>query len=147
MTICLWVHIPEHASKWRAIATNGKSGIQSRGDFVWAVGGEKMHYVYWSGDDAAEQSESAPRPSAGRWYHLAIVVDSDEDTVVQFIDGTPAAEDRQFAKDLDVSKPLIHVGRFSHLGIIGRVDDVMMYGRPLSAYEINRIYILQGGRR
>jgi len=146
MTICVWARIAESKAKWQAIALNRRSGIESRGDFVWAIGREQMQYIYWSGDDASERSDGAPRPSAGQWHHLALVVDSAEDAVTQYVNGALAVEDRKFAKDLTVSKPLIHVGRYSDPGLIGLVDDVMIHARPLSAYEINLLYRLQGGR-
>jgi hypothetical protein len=146
MTVCLWARIAEYKGKWQAIVLNRRSGVESRGDIVWAIAREKMHYVYWSGDDASEWSDGASRPSVAQWHHLALVIDSAEDAVTQYVDGILAAEDRQFAKDLTVSKPLIHVGRFSDPGIAGLVDDVMMYARPLSAYEIALICRYQGGR-
>jgi len=146
LTVCLWVRLGGSGPKWGEIVTNRDDGIESGGDFVWAMSREKMLYLYWSGDDADERSDGAPRPSSETWHHLALVVDSGTDSVVQYVNGAPAAEDRQFAKDLTSrAKRSVHIGSYGDSSIAGTVDDVMIYTRPLSGYEVALICRLQGG--
>jgi len=147
LSMCAWLRVDKYRPKRGELVTNRPSGIESRGDFIWGfAGSKKMTFEYWSGDDARERSDEAAAPSTGLWHHLAVVVDCDEDSVMTYVDGVPAGKDTQFAKNLLPSKHAIQIGKAMDGGVIGTVDDVMIYTRPLSTYEVSLIYRLQGGR-
>ena len=150
LTISAWVNVREFKRDRRGRSEfmgSRLDGIEGRGEFVWEFKGGKMSYMYWSGDGDVEFTKSVPGPSTGRWYHVALVVSSSTDSVALYRNGSLSGRDDRFAKDFTPSKSQIRIGKVWFGAPAGTFDEVMIYNRALSAHEINRIYILQGGRR
>lgn len=76
---------------------------------------------------------SAPWPSDDEWHHAAFAYDPADGTATLFIDGEPVASGAMPVRTLSAPTAL---GNFS-----GRVDDLRVWKRPLTAREVHEVYL------
>lgn len=80
-----------------------------------------------------------------RWHHVAVTVDANVRHSILYIDGGLSME-RSYAGELhDCALPLL-VGGSGRDNFCGVIDELMIFGRALSAEEVQALYAVGGGR-
>jgi hypothetical protein len=130
LTIEAWI-APATAHPWQVVLWKELPGSIAYG---LLAAGAAMQPNAWIGSQSATATATI---AAGAWRHLAMTYDSGELKV--YVDGVPAATQTGVAPPL-ASTGALRIGNTtaaSGVQFTGRVDDVRIYDRPLSAAEIS----------
>jgi hypothetical protein len=142
LTICVWVHpnsLTQSSSSYRGILAKCTSGSWSHGyGLARYPGSPDVHFfVNYYGAEAAH----APIPD-NTWTHL--VGTYDEQTLTLYVNGLKASEaiptGRYGGAIRHGNSPLLIGQAPDGYGWFGKLDDVMLFNRVLSAVEINQLY-------
>jgi hypothetical protein len=140
LTISVWVNPDESnaSSSWRGIITKASSGSW-RGGYGLAryPGSPDAHFFvnYYSGDTAHNKIPD------NRWTHL--VGTYDEQTLTLYVNGSVASAvvPRSHGGAIQYGKSPLLIGTGPDgYGWFGKIDEVMIFNRALSADEVKRLY-------
>ncbi|MBP6002580.1 MAG: VCBS repeat-containing protein [Pyrinomonadaceae bacterium] len=114
------------------------------------LSGSSNSYVIWRQDTSLYAGTSSGAigasftPTAGRWYHMAFTYDSTTFVHRLYVDGAILATSTYEANiTYDTAPLLIGTDKDNGQAVLqldGAVDEVGIYGRPLSTVEIQKIY-------
>lgn len=100
-------------------------------------GGNTLRFTITSGGNGAEQRvETAPLPS-NQWVHVAVVLQGDLGKL--YVDGALAATNAVTLNPSMLNPAINYIGKSQFAGDVlfgGRVDDLQIYNRALSDFEI-----------
>lgn len=146
LTLSVWVKPDansQSSSSWRGIITKSTSGSWSKGFGLarYPNSLDAHFYVnYYSGETA-----HAPIPD-NEWTHL--VAAYDEQTMHLYVNGRLAASitPQNYGGTIQYDNSPLLIGQGPHgYGWFGKVDEVMLFNRVLSAEEVNRLHQLTKG--
>lgn len=103
-----------------------------------------LSFIYWA--PGWVKSESTTKISDTLWHHVAATFNGQ--AVALYIDGVPAGVVPQATPMLPGNEPL-QIGEAQASGFIylnGQVDEVQVYNRGLSDYEMRQLYAVDSGR-
>ena len=92
---------------------------------------------------------AATAPSTGKWHHIAVAYDFDNDKYVLYIDGEQKNTSTSTYDDIGASASTMQIGCMKDfdwpgddMGVFfnGLIDDVRIYNSSLTASEIQKIY-------
>jgi len=151
-TLSAWIRPEDIKGRWGIVAKR-TGNIQS--PFVFAISDGRIEFN--ATDNVGNWSYnfmSPPVVEAGRWQHVAVVMDQEQGITIYY-GGKPAAQrdlpgERLCANDHRVSIGFEAWGGPSHdpggAGhFVGAIDEVKLWGRALSAKEIASEYRSAGG--
>jgi hypothetical protein len=145
ITVAAWVYLTDISSDWITVVERTDSGGQFL-DFLMlarAGGGRPFFIVDWNQNDAIDGDEVVWGDivlAANRWYHLVATYDG---LVMRFyIDGTLRGTQAKSGGTIPNSGREIWIGGNDYWGefLTGRIDEVRIYNRSLSAAEIQMLY-------
>lgn len=145
LTLSVWVNPDSstHSSTWRGILTKSTSGSWSKGyGLARYPSSPDAHFFvnYYSGETA-----HAPIPD-NAWTHLAATYD--EERLVLYVNGVKAAAvvPQSYGGAIQHGNSPLLIGQGPDgYGWFGKIDEVMLFNRVLSAEEISRLYLLTKG--
>ncbi len=96
-----------------------------------------------SGSEIAKRATLFPTIYPGKWYHLVVVLDHEVQVVRVYLNGVelerPASPFQPATEQVEVDVVLLPGDRFEGgNGFDGRLDEIALYGRPLSAEQVRR---------
>ena len=117
--------------------------MRSGSEHRFKTNGDEIEWTYAGGDDY--HITSNVNLQVNRWYHVVSVFNNTANTVVIYVDSVAALtktenQSATFTGPLYIGKE-ISAASFFH----GRMDDLRLYNRALSASEIQTIYNLGSG--
>ena len=134
-TLACWVYIDSVIPDEPFIASYGQFGVNGQ---AYGLGLNLNRHVFFS---QWGQSLEGPALYAGRWYHLAVTSAGTNDNKL-YVDSVVVA-----SGPLSFNTPAngqLHIGclkaSFVQRQFIGRIDEVAVYDRALTATEINVLY-------
>jgi lysophospholipase L1-like esterase len=140
MTLSTWVYIPAQISTgWQTILEHGRLGTNWYG--LWKSNDKDSFHFRWS---AAGASDFLQEILPDTWYHVVGVLDSSTypARVSLYLNGQLDSE--FYTKRLPLESPgILNLGKSAHDNefFAGRLDEVQIYNRPLSASEVLDLYI------
>jgi hypothetical protein len=149
MAVSAWVWADDlRPSYWPGIVSKRYSYREGETVFSTHFGQTNlpdMQFTVDVGEVADNRFDSVTLVFPNRWYHIAVVYDGaqPQDARVQlYIDGTLDRNAPASATSLPQISPSIEIGRLRDGGsvLVGRVDEVAMWTRPLTAEEVLRVY-------
>ncbi|MBP9901454.1 MAG: LamG domain-containing protein, partial [Verrucomicrobia bacterium] len=105
---------------------------------------DALSFIYWA--PGWVKSESSTKIADTLWHHVAASFDGQ--AVSLYIDGVPAGVVPQTIPMLPGNEPL-QIGEAQASGFIylnGQMDEVQIYNRGLSDYEVRQVYAVDSGR-
>ena len=136
MSVSLWFTWEAWDKQWQAVAAKGEGGN-------WRIhrrGAENV--MAFTGGSAGDTPSGTKEINDGQWHHLVAVKDADTDTEFLWIDGVVDAM-RENEGTLSANGRRMMIGenpdarnRYWH----GLVDDVAVWGRPLTEAEVTALY-------
>lgn len=113
------------APGYHVYVSNGVLGIQLNAGGTW---------TNWS-------PAGLPAVSDGKWHHFAFVMDAGASSGICYLDGTAFAAPLAFAGSTNSPSPLlIGVRSGGTAELHGRLDELTMYSRALTALEVGAIW-------
>jgi hypothetical protein len=107
-------------------------------------------------DEPGAQNEydaAAPEPAINMWHHAAVTLDRSASQMALYVDGALAAQTHCSdlgSLDTNIRMAFGALDRTPWGPIIeffqGQMDEMMYFNRPLSADEIESLYVAQGGQ-
>lgn len=86
----------------------------------------------------------------GRWHAVGLVVERTNSTAQVFVDGKldGAITNSNLTQDLSCTDPLLFgVERNYSIFFTGTIDDIRIYNRALSDFEVQQLYVFESGPR
>jgi hypothetical protein len=150
-TLSLWLWLEQETSEkptMRTLLANAAIGHATKG-FRLFVHRQKAKVpqdraVFFETGTGTLGACACTAPGAfpfGRWCHLGVVVNRRESTAVLWIDGQQASVTTGILADFATDAPLV-LGRLAgagHGALVGRLDELLLYDRLLSAQEIRAL--------
>ncbi len=141
-TFSTWVYIDERLTYKYLIADFDPSGTRSQGSL--GILGEHLFWFQTLADGTSVQPEGSATLVPGQWYHVAGVRDDVAKTITLYVNGMADGVTNyvgevvplQGNKLLGTSLPFNFPNDFFQ----GRMDDVAIFNRALSATEIMNLY-------
>jgi len=146
MSVAVWVN-SDNDSPVQGIVDGCCGTIVAQRDANgWALrfdgrnAGQEMEFIVqpgWQGDGGF----GAPKFAKGEWHHLVGIVADDK--MFLYVDG-------QMEKEMAYNGPMstdgseTEIGHASDGGFVGKIDEVMIYNRALSAGEVKQIFEAEG---
>ncbi|MBC7816850.1 MAG: LamG domain-containing protein [Planctomycetaceae bacterium] len=143
LTISVWVNPDNNApsSTWRGIMTKSTSGSWNNGFGLSRYPGSPDAHFFVNYYSAETAHAKIPDDT---WTHLAATYD--EQTLTLYINGEKAASaipQGSYGGPIQYGPSPLLIGKGSDgYGWFGKLDEVMLFNRVLSAQEINRLYQL-----
>ena len=135
-TFAVWLKIPQALPDGRRggiIAGNYPDPVSVN----WEVYTSGRTRIYWNRGEVDWRPEVDLR--TGEWTHCAFVRDAANDRMVFYLDGRPVATHAEAGTDISVSTSFNIGGDkrgMNSAWLMGAVDDLRVYDRPLNAGEI-----------
>lgn len=131
-TLIAWIYPMSLNSKWQTILTKGPEPKEAYAMFLWNAG--RLHHVnsingsrhYWNSNRAIT--------SVNRWYQVAVVFDGV--TVKSYVNGNVSSSDKMNGVLSENNHNIEIGGRSGKIYFNGKIDDVYIYNRALSAVDI-----------
>jgi hypothetical protein len=157
MTLAVWVQLyGEDADALRHRGLLMSNGFGDPGQAHWQGKGRDFRLSFFSGGEGTF-ARFAARPDAlmdGGWHLLVTVVDTSVPTVTHYLDGV-----RVYQRKIDGKAPALTLGPSSiggkapdaakpddHRALNGKIDDLLVWRRALSADEVKQLYVEGGGQ-
>ena len=141
-TLSLWIKTNTASGYWTSDSNPGPGGcIRHYGGF----NGNKAYFWFWdnSNDPAARSVTSVTDVVDGRWHHVAVTMNKDDQTIRLYVDGVQEASTDTVGNEGAYSRVWlggIHGGCAGNKVMNGSVDEYRMYHRVLNADEIRTLY-------
>lgn len=152
-TIGVWVNWTGSAvdSDWQRIFEFGSSGASYMFLSPSMNSGGPMRFVIRSSLGGDEEVVAATAALARGWHHVAVTIDSDNDTIALYLDGGTVASGAMVKNELSYMGTTFYnwIGRGQHdtPSFKGYLDDFYIFSRVLSQAEINKLQAGGGLRR
>jgi hypothetical protein len=131
LTLEAWVN-PSALGGYRVILDKTTTGTPS--NYYLALVGSQLNFGFFN--DGWREHTAATALVPGTWYHVAATYSDAADSVRLYVDGAEVLSEPELNSLLPNAEQLrIGVG-FSNEGFSGRIDEVRVYARVLTAAEI-----------
>jgi VCBS repeat-containing protein len=140
LTIEFWMYRTGAVADWQRIVGKGTENVRTFGVWMETDDSNRIHFQqFHSRNDPIVGLYSNSTIQSDRWYFVAATVEGS--SVKIYIDGTLDAQGSRLGVPTAETAPLIF-GQIPgiHDFYSGRLDEVAIYNRALSAAEINRHY-------
>ena len=138
MTMEAWIYKPDTSAQVPIVEYSTGSNY---GPHLWNYDDGTKLYVNFvdTGGGGASLMSSGGVIAAGQWYH--VVATYDGNTVTLYVNGAQVAQGALGAHTLSTNMAL-YIGTRAQSGEVfsGRIDDVALYSRALSATEVQLHY-------
>jgi lysophospholipase L1-like esterase len=139
MTLSAWVYYPETIPEgWKTILEHGRDTHNWYG--LWKSGNSDTFHFRWSSRGAMDFATSI---SAGKWYHVAAVLDSTSSpaTVRLFLNGElDSTQTTTLLPIPAIGELCLGNNNLASEGLGGVLDEVAIYDRALSQEEIRELF-------
>jgi hypothetical protein len=154
-SVSMWILVADNSSFYRRLLTLRPTGEDEPGGNPWfffnkqpSVNPNGLHVAMGRVPHTYVHSTKRPGQVVGQWVHIAGVVDARVGvrTLSLYVDGlfddaSPGVADYDFST---VGNLTLYIGGgylgTAHQNSNGRIDDVRVYRRALSAWDVKRIY-------
>ncbi|MCC7333449.1 MAG: right-handed parallel beta-helix repeat-containing protein [Pirellulaceae bacterium] len=149
LTLSMWVKLDSHQAQYSTLVSKGPSG----NTFTLAVENNGSLRLRTQGHLTVDTATTAPSAiQLGRWHHIAATLDRDALQMRLYVDGV-LLETEALRTPLDsvTSSADLYVGQHATASstfgrLTGRIDELAVFDRPLSAEEIARQSVPRASR-
>jgi len=134
-TLELWVNFYSTSGRRALLACDAGSGSLKKWIF-WLTGGGLQFYA--NGPNPGRIVSAPFSPMIGQWYHLALT--REKEVFTFYIDGAPHSSAKAVVTIPSPNAPLTIGAAEGNFYLNGLVDDVRIYGRALTPWEIQAIH-------
>ena len=134
-TLELWVNFFATSGRRALLACDAGSGPSKKWIF-WLTGGGLQFYA--NGPNPGRIVSAPFSPMVGQWYHLALT--REKEVFTFYIDGAPHSSAKAVMTIPSPNAPLTIGAAEGNFYFNGLIDDVRIYDRALTSWEIQAIY-------
>ena len=141
-TLCGWVNLDSTSAE--AVVVNNPG---FRGQNLYVQSGDAIAEVILDNNDNSIQARSSV--STGNWYHLVAVLDSNSGQVELYVNGQEKSSqswDGTYDGDSNIDNIGTDELNAPEQPLDGKIDDVRVYNRALSANEVSALYNMRSQR-
>lgn len=111
-------------------------------DLNFLSGTNKLNFINYDGVNNHIYFNSLTTFALNTWYHMAIVIDANNKPRL-YVNGVP--DNSSSISVLKPSNPVYTIGNHTvnNWNFVGKIDDIRVYNRTLSATEIMNLYLLE----
>jgi len=142
-TLCGWVNLDSTSAE--AVVVNNPG---FRGQNLYVQSGDAIAEVILDNNDNSIQARSSV--STGNWYHLVAVLDSNSGQVELYVNGQEKSSqswDGTYDGDSNIDNIGTDELNAPEQPLDGKIDDVRVYNRALSANEVRALYNMRSQRQ
>jgi hypothetical protein len=142
-TLCGWVNL-DSTSAEAVVVNNPGFGGQN----LYVQSGDAIAEVILDNNDNSIQARSSV--STGNWYHLVAVLDSNSGQVELYVNGQEKSSqswDGTYDGDSNIDNIGTDELNAPEQPLDGKIDDVRVYNRALSANEVSALYNMRSQRQ